>query len=62
MKFEYDPNADALYVRLSEEKVIESEQVQPGIVLDFNEAGQVGGIEVLAASKRAEPTPIKHAA
>jgi uncharacterized protein YuzE len=62
MKFEYDPNADALYVRLSEEKIMESEQVQPGIVLDFNEAGQVVGIEVLAASKRAEPTPIKHAA
>ncbi len=62
MKFEYDPSTDALYVRLSEAKIIESEQVQPGIVLDFDEAGEVAGIEVLSVSKRAQPVPIKHAA
>ncbi|MBW7900759.1 MAG: DUF2283 domain-containing protein [Rhodocyclaceae bacterium] len=52
MKFEYDPSADALYVRLGKAKILESEQVQPGIILDFNEAGKVVGIEVLSVSER----------
>ena len=60
MKIEYDPEVDALYVRLTESKIIESEQVQPGIVLDFDEAGKVVGLEVLNASKRQTPaTPLK---
>jgi uncharacterized protein YuzE len=57
MKIEYDPEVDALYVRLTENKVIESEQVQPGIVLDFDEAGKVVGVEVLSASKREINSP-----
>jgi uncharacterized protein YuzE len=37
--------------------------VQPGIVLDFDEAGKVVGLEVLNASKRQTPvTPLKAAA
>ncbi len=63
MRIEYDPEVDALYVRLSETKIIESEQVQPGIILDFDDAGKVVGVEVLNASKReARPEPIKAAA
>ena len=52
MNIEFDPVVDALYVRLSAHKVVESEQVQPGIVLDFDEEGKVVGIEVLNASHR----------
>jgi uncharacterized protein YuzE len=63
MKIEYDPEVDALYVRLTESKIIESEQVQPGIVLDFDAAGKVVGVEVLNASKRKTPAePLKAAA
>ncbi len=63
MKIEYDPEVDALYVRLTEHKIIESEQVQPGIILDFDEAGKVVGVEVLAVSKRSNDTePLKIAA
>jgi uncharacterized protein YuzE len=63
MKIEYDPEVDALYVRLTESKVIESEQVQPGIILDFDEAGKVVGVEVLSVSKRAKNSdPMKIAA
>lgn len=62
MKFEYDPSADALYVRLGEAKILESEQVQPGIILDFDEAGKVVGIEVLSVSERStQPGPLKRA-
>ena len=61
MKFEYDPAVDALYVRLNEQPIIESEQIKPGIILDYDEAGNVVGIEVLSASKH-ENTPLKQAA
>jgi uncharacterized protein YuzE len=63
MRIEYDPEVDALYVRLTENKIIESEQVQPGIILDFDEAGKVVSVEVLSVSKREKsPEPIKIAA
>jgi uncharacterized protein YuzE len=61
MKLEYDPAADALYVRLNDQPIIESEQIKPGIVLDYDEAGNVVGIEVLGASKH-EDAPLQQAA
>ncbi|HEX5675160.1 MAG TPA: DUF2283 domain-containing protein [Azonexus sp.] len=61
MKLEYDPAADALYVRLNDQPIIESEQIKPGIVLDYDEAGNVVGIEVLSASKH-DNAPLKQAA
>jgi uncharacterized protein YuzE len=61
MKIEYDPAVDALYVRLNDRDVIESEQIRPGIVLDYDEAGNVVGIEVLSASKH-DNKPLKQAA
>jgi len=62
MKLEFDPVADALYVRLNEKKILKSEQVQPGIVLDFDESGEVVGVEILAVSKRGNAAPLKRAA
>lgn len=61
MKLEYDPAADALYVRLNDQPIIESEQIKPGIVLDYDEAGNVVGIEVLSASKH-DNSPLEQAA
>lgn len=58
MKIEYDPAVDALYVRLGEQTIVESEQVQPGVILDFDESGKVVGVEILSASKRdSQPLP-----
>lgn len=63
MKLEFDPQADALYLRLNDSKIAESEQVRPGIVLDFDSAGNVIGVEVLDVSKRlTQPEPTKAAA
>lgn len=62
MKFDYDPKEDALYVRLNDAAVVESEEVQPGIILDFDAAGAVVGVEVLRASQRSAPEPIREAA
>jgi uncharacterized protein YuzE len=43
---------DALYLRLDETPVVESEEVSDGIVLDYNAEGKVVGIEVLYISQR----------
>jgi uncharacterized protein YuzE len=49
MNWRYDPEADAAYLRLSPEPVVESEEVRPSLVLDFDAAGHIVGIEVLSA-------------
>jgi uncharacterized protein YuzE len=50
MKLRVDPGADALYLRLDESTIVDSEEVKPGVVLDFNAAGQVVGVEILQVS------------
>jgi len=52
MKIESDQQADAMYIRLRAGDVAESEEVRPGVVLDFDAQGQVLGIEMLDVSKR----------
>ena len=52
MKLKIDEKSDALYLRLDDSKIIESEEVSPGMVLDFDERGQVVGIEMLNLSPR----------
>ena len=52
MKLHVDKQADALYLRLDDSKIIESEEVSPGVVLDYNEQNQVVGIEMLNLSTR----------
>jgi uncharacterized protein YuzE len=52
MKLTIDREADALYLSLDDSKVEESEEVAPGVVLDFNAENQVVGIEMLYLSKR----------
>ena len=52
MKLKVDKEADALYFRLDDSPVFESEEVSPGVVLDYNESNQVVGVEMLQLSKR----------
>jgi uncharacterized protein YuzE len=52
MRLHYDEKADALYLRLDDSKIEDSQEVQPGIVLDFNAAKQVVAIEVLRLRER----------
>ena len=52
MKVRIDREADALYLRFDDSKVIESEQVAPGVVVDFDTRDRVVGVEVLNVSKR----------
>ena len=52
MKLHINQEADALYLRLNDATIIESEEVAPGIVLDYNAANQIAGVEMLHLSKR----------
>jgi uncharacterized protein YuzE len=57
MKVRFDEKADALYMRLDDSKILESEEVQPGVVLDFNDRNQVVGIEIRGIRDR---VPLAH--
>ena len=52
MKLNVDKEADALYLRLDDSPIVESEEVSPGVVLDYNESNEVVGVEMLRLSKR----------
>jgi uncharacterized protein YuzE len=45
----YDPEVDAIAVRFAPEGAhyVESEEVAPGVVLDYDDQGRVIGIELL---------------
>jgi uncharacterized protein YuzE len=51
MKLEYDSQADAAYVRLTDAEVIDSEEVRPGVVVDYDAQDRVVGIEILHVRK-----------
>jgi len=48
----YDCVGDVLYVKLRDDKIVDSEEVAPGVIVDYNEKGDIVGIEVLWFSKR----------
>jgi uncharacterized protein YuzE len=52
MKLKVDEKADALYLRLDDSKIVDSQEATPGVVLDFNDKDQVVGVEILNLSKR----------
>ena len=62
MKVRYDPEADVLSILLSDALVEESDESKPGVVLDYDSAGNVVGIEILNASKRVgDPMSVEYA-
>ena len=49
LRLTYDPEANAAYLRLCEGKILESEEISPGIILDFDAEGRILAIELLDA-------------
>ena len=60
MKIEYDKQADALYIRLTNTKPNGSVVVEEGIVVDLDKKGHLVGIEVLDASERVDLKSMKN--
>jgi uncharacterized protein YuzE len=53
MRVKVDAKSDALYFRLDESRIVESEEVRPGVILDYDEQDRVVGVEFLNISSRA---------
>lgn len=65
MNTRYDAEADAFYVNFGAAEILESEEVRPGIIFDFDAEGRIVGIEVLDTSTRmagSVATPVPDAA
>jgi uncharacterized protein YuzE len=60
MKMHYDQKSDALYLRLDDSQIIESAEVQPGIILDYDVNNQVIGVEILRVKERVPSADLKH--
>jgi len=52
MEIKYAKDVDVIYIKLTDAKVAESDEDKPGIILDYDESGEIVGIEVLNASKK----------
>lgn len=59
MRLKVDSEKGALYFRLDEVAIQDSEEVKPGVILDFNASGQVVGIEMLSLSQRIDPKKLR---
>jgi uncharacterized protein YuzE len=59
MRLKVDKENDALYFRLDETAIVDSEEVQPGVILDFDAEGRVVGVEMLRLSLRTEPEKLR---
>jgi len=61
MKVVYDAEVDVLRILFSDATIEESDEEKPGTILDYDEAGNIVGLEILDASKRmANPRSLEH--
>jgi uncharacterized protein YuzE len=62
VKVTYDADVDVLSIVLSQAPIEESDEEKPGIILDYDEDGNIVGIEILDASQRVEnPRSLEYA-
>ena len=54
MRMHYSQDADAIYIRLKEDHVHDTDEVAEDIIMDFDDKGHVIGIEILSASEKVD--------
>jgi len=52
MKLNYYPDTDSLYIDLSSKTSVDSREISPGVVLDYDGKGELVGIDIDNASKK----------
>ena len=52
MKINYYPETDSMYIDLSPSQSVESLEVSPGVVLDYDSDGNITGIDIDNASRK----------
>jgi uncharacterized protein YuzE len=60
MRIKVDMESDALYFRLCEDLIEESEEIAPGIIVDYNKDGKVVGIEVIGIKEQFPIEDLSH--
>ncbi len=61
MKITYDQEVDILRIILSDTDIEESDEDKPGIIIDYDDHGNVVGLEILDASSRiTDPRTLKY--
>jgi uncharacterized protein YuzE len=58
MRIDFDKETEAVYFQLKDSRIVESEEISPGIVYDFDEDDTIIGIEILNLSQK-NPDSIK---
>jgi uncharacterized protein YuzE len=58
MKLDFDKQTDVLFVRFADETIVESEEVRPGLVIDFDKHGKIVAIEMLDVHQNLSATAI----
>ena len=51
MNLSYDPNVDAVYIKLSDGKYKKSRKISEAVLVDEDSSGKILGIEILSATK-----------
>jgi uncharacterized protein YuzE len=54
VKLNYYKDTDSLYIDLSEKGSVESKEISEGVILDYDEAGNLVGIDIDNASKKVQ--------
>lgn len=54
MQAKYDPDVDILRISWSDIQIEESDEISPGVILDFDQENNVVGVEIINASKKIE--------
>ncbi|WP_295388706.1 DUF2283 domain-containing protein [uncultured Thiodictyon sp.] len=52
MNLEFDPVADAAYLEISTAQIETTNEIEPGILADYDGAGRIVGVEILSVSRR----------
>jgi len=62
MKVTYNQEVDILRIMLSDADIEESDEDKPGIIIDYDDGGNVVGLEILDASSRmTDPRTLEYA-
>lgn len=62
MKVTYDPETDTMVITLRDDRIKESDELVPGVIVDFGYDGSVLRFELLNASKQMEnPRALEYA-
>jgi uncharacterized protein YuzE len=59
MKLHYYPETDSLYIELQSGPGVEVREISPGLVVDFDAAGAVVGLDIDHASKHLDLSKVE---